>query len=411
MISSLQVPQLGRRLAWTWFGALLISLGLLAALAIWQRENLRRGQIFRDLDASAALVYGMSWFDGNGRFHGEWLQWESRWFPEEIQVWVFGPSPAMPLAWGEEPESGSLEILRGLAEQGQQSEQASHWDRVELGGNRYAAAARPLYLEDPPDVAVGAVLCLSPAAAGRSQVWAFAGGLAVAFAVLGFSGWLFSRRFLRWSLRPVQEAFERQEAFLTLSAHELRAPLARLAKWMEERAGLGEEGLQESWQQSLAQIQGLRDQVQRLLVFARIDDRLQYFPKEKLRLDLLVELHHAEPATNPEKRPALVVSANPDLLDTVLRILADNAGRHGGGTTEVRMTDRGLRWYSRQPFPKAVRQAFDRQEPVLPSQIGHGLGLKLAARILAGHGGRLLIGYDDDGGFVELEFPETSISA
>lgn len=237
----------------------------------------------------------------------------------------------------------------------------------------------------------GAVLAVADPTAGDADHAAFRrtiltlGVLLVGFAAA--AAWFVAGR----TIRPAARALAQQERFLADAAHELRTPIAAIRATAEA----GESQDEAAALQRVSELAGgaarLTDD---LLTLARMDaDRLT-LQKEPIRLDLLVEaLIDDDPAFTFEANQAVIVEADPRLVERAVDNLLRNARLHGGASEaaparvtvetsgRVVVMDRG------PGIPHALLTTlFDRFRSGAAST-GHGLGLPLTRWIARAHGG------------------------
>jgi two-component system sensor histidine kinase CiaH len=227
------------------------------------------------------------------------------------------------------------------------------------------------------------------------------GGAAIVVATIG--GWFLAGK----ALTPVQEAFERQNAFVADASHELRTPLAVIranAEFLQEREPASEEA-----SEIVSETDRLASLVDSLLAVARGDTNgaVAY---DELDLGAVVEGSAASMRSLATERGiALDVSAAPELrirgsreqLRQLVVILVDNALRYTGaggqvevnvarrdGSAVVAVTDTGI-----GIPPDALGQVFERfyraDEARTRDSGGAGLGLAIARKLVDEHGGRI----------------------
>ena len=240
----------------------------------------------------------------------------------------------------------------------------------------------------------------------RATIAAMVAPALIAAALLGLMFYLGNRRIIE-----LNEADRHKDEFLALLAHELRGPLAPLRNGLDliERAAGSEEVRRRACALMDRQLEQMARLVNDLLDASRIARgkiELRRAPIElgaALREVVEVERPVAEAAglaleTNMAAEP-LVVDADPMRLTQVFRNLLQNARKYtqtGGhievglamehGEAVVRVKDTGL---GIPPAKlEAIFEMFAQIEAGLPhSQGGLGIGLALARRLLALHGG------------------------
>ena len=227
------------------------------------------------------------------------------------------------------------------------------------------------------------------------------GGAAVVVATIG--GWFLAGK----ALTPVQEAFERQNAFVADASHELRTPLAVIranAEFLQESEPTSEEA-----SEIVSETDRLSSLVDSLLAVARGDTNgaVAY---DELDLGAVVEGSAASMRSLATERGiTLDISATPELrirgsreqLRQLVVILVDNALRYTGsgghvevdvtgrdGSAVVAVTDTGI-----GIPPEALGQVFERfyraDEARNRDSGGAGLGLAIAQKLVDEHGGSI----------------------
>lgn len=380
------------RLTAVWTVAWLLCVVALCSVAIATHSRLAQLDLASSARLRATAVYGLTWFDGDGRFHDEVLRKEPDVIDSGGDIWVIGKGPPPKVLLRPQRPRFDLAEPFALAEAviagGRDIANEGHDRR----GRAYLLQAKVTY--DDRDRAIAAILVLADPGARDAAHAAFvrwtlaiAAGLA-AFGIL--VGHVLSRR----SLRPAIASFEQQERFIAAAAHELRTPVARLLALCES----AQDG-RESPAQVLAKVERVTTQtaglVDQLLLLARLDAVDAPVHKEPVRLDLLVE------AILPDDRPIAfhaaesVVNADLRLVQTAVRNLIDNALLHatpdtGDEPISVTVSGRRVIVEDRGPgFPESLLQRI--REPFVtgPASRGSGLGLSIVQHIAQLHGGEL----------------------
>lgn len=380
------------RLTAVWTAAWLLCVVVLCSVAIATHARLAQLDLASSARLRATAVYGLTWFDGDGRFHDEVLRKEPDVIDSGSDIWVIGKGPPPKVLLRPQRPRFDLAEPFALAEAviagGRDIANEGHDRR----GRAYLLQAKVTY--DDRDRAIAAILVLADPGARDAAHAAFvrwtlaiAAGLA-AFGIL--VGHVLSRR----SLRPAIASFEQQERFIAAAAHELRTPVARLQALCES----AQDG-RESPAQVLAKVERVTTQtaglVDQLLLLARLDAADAPVNKEPVRLDLLVE------AILPDDRPIAfhaaesVVNADLRLVQTAVRNLIDNALLHAAtGASDapisVIVSGRKVIVEDRGPgFPESLLQRISEPFVTGPASRGSGLGLSIVQHIAQLHGGEL----------------------
>ena len=230
------------------------------------------------------------------------------------------------------------------------------------------------------------------------------------------------------TLRPIQEAHERQRRFVADASHEMRTPLAAIRSTAESALSHpgdveGDEAALRTIVSSSERLTGLTND---LLLLARSERGLLEPRPERFDLSVLVaEVVESMPGGAPGASSAIELSLQPDLEvradeDEIRRIvsnLVDNALRYGGGPAAIQLRTRVaegqavLEVQDHGPGiePADVNRIFEpfyrvRQDTGVPS--GNGLGLAIAADLATRNGGRLTVASRlGEGSLFRLELP------
>lgn len=380
------------RLTAIWTAAWLLCVIVLCGVAIATHARLTQLDLASNLRLRATAVYGLTWFDADGRFHDEVLRKEPGVIDGGSDIWVIGKGPPpQVLLRPEHPRFDLAEpfaladtVIRGgddLASEGR--------DRR---GRAYLLQAKVTY--DDRDRPIAAILVLADPSARDATHAAFVRWTLLIAAALAAFGILVGHVLSRRSLRPAIASFEQQERFIAAAAHELRTPVARLQALCESAHDGREPPAQvlTKVERVATQTAGLVDQ---LLLLARLDAAATPVNREPVRLDLLVE------AILPEEREIVfhgeesVVNVDLRLVQTAVRNLIDNALLHAAtdaasGPITVTVSGRKVIVEDRGPgFPETLLQRI--REPFVtgPGSRGSGLGLSIVQHIAQLHGGQL----------------------
>lgn len=394
------------RLSAVWTLAWLLCVAALCAVAILTHARLTQLDLASNLRLRATAVYGLAWFDADGRLHDDLLRKEPGLLDGDADIWVIGNGePARALLAPARPRFDLADPF-ALADAAMRGGPEGALEGVDRRGRRYLLQAKETY--DDRDRAIATILVLADPAARDAAQAAFVRRtllIALGFALFGIlvGHWL-SRR----SLRPAIASFEQQERFLAAAAHELRTPVARLQALCET----AHDG-REPPAQMLAKVERVAGQtaglVDKLLLLARLDANAAPAAKEPVRLDLLVEAVLPEDREVDFRASESVVEADVRLIQTAVRNLIENALVHAAAsgsaepvavTVQVRtviVEDRG------PGFPADLLARL--REPFVsgPGSPGSGLGLSIVQHIAQLHGGELrLLNRAGGGARVEL---------
>lgn len=221
----------------------------------------------------------------------------------------------------------------------------------------------------------------------------------------------------RWTLRPVERAWQQQQRFVSDASHELKTPLTVILANLD----ILESDQGDSPWLKAARSEGLmmKKLIENLLFLAHADESRQNITREALSLsDLASETTLAFEAVAFEKsqtlesdiQPGIQVQGDKDLLRQLMTILLDNAVKHTpqGGRIDVALTqhrERAELIIKNAPafvekedlahlFDRFYRQDTSRNK----SDGGYGLGLSIAAEIARQHGATLKAQSEQDEG-------------
>ena len=232
------------------------------------------------------------------------------------------------------------------------------------------------------------------------------GGLGVLF--LGAGSWWLSGR----SIRPVQQAWEQQQVFVSNASHELRTPLTLIKATAE--VGLRQQpgaDQQEALQDIRQECDYMNRLVDDLLLLSRIDTHRLTLSRETIELKPLLDdvrsqadkLAAAKGVQIDEGQAQGAVLGDPARLRQALLVLVDNALRYtpSGGTVRLETHASGRQWQimvsdTGYGIPaKDLPHIFDRfyqvSRPGVDDNRSNGLGLSIAKGLMAAQGGSILI--------------------
>jgi signal transduction histidine kinase len=261
--------------------------------------------------------------------------------------------------------------------------------------------------DDPALLQLGRILADQDSALKRLLMGLLALGGASAV-LLGASSWWLAGR----SLRPAQQAWERQQAFVANASHELRTPLTLLRASAEvaqrglppadadQRALLGD---------VLQECDHMSQLVDDLLLLSRLD--AGQLPMERLRInvpDLLAEAQRQIGRLAAARDVQITTGAacgiawgDPTRVRQVLLILLDNALRHtpAGGTVRLEAHAQGRYMLisiidtGGGIAPDHLAHVFERfyRADSMHGSSGSGLGLSIARAIVEAQQGHIAV--------------------
>jgi signal transduction histidine kinase len=241
--------------------------------------------------------------------------------------------------------------------------------------------------------------------------WTTLGGVLLGALLAMPTGMLLANR----SMRPIREAFARQRAFVADAAHELRTPLTLIraeAEYLEQTPDLSTADRDESEAAIVREVDSMAALVSSLLRLARMDESGQRLVGQRVDLAdvcrALVErfrglaLDHQVSLDLDVSEPA-AARCDRAATEQVLAILLDNAITYtpAGGSVHVRTgvqsgkaqivvadTGIGIADEDRQ----RIFDRFYRADPARSrSSGGAGLGLSIAAELMAAQKGRIAV--------------------
>jgi signal transduction histidine kinase len=221
-------------------------------------------------------------------------------------------------------------------------------------------------------------------------------------------------------------ALAAQQRFVADASHELRTPLSTIrtnAEFLRERPDATDTDRAEAIADVASEAERMSKLVDGLLVLARVDAGVTF---ERRPVDLRAVATEEARRSRPQGRAhdenevrvvsdgAALVSGDPDALGRVIRVLLDNAFRHGRPPVSVAITQREGRVHlvvsdAGPGLPKGseerVFERFYRADPARSGE-GTGLGLSIARAIAEAHGGTVRATAGEGGGAaVTIELP------
>lgn len=219
--------------------------------------------------------------------------------------------------------------------------------------------------------------------------------------------------FSRWALKPVQEAWDRQQRFIADASHELKTPLTVIltnASILESHPESSVADQQQWIASTQTEARRMQSLVEGLLQLARFDQAVET-QREEIDLSDLVEREALafEPVAFERQlevvtaiQPGLALQANRERLERLCAILMDNACKHGAPGTAITVSLAREGSWGRlavanqgKPIPaEDLPFIFDRFYQADRSRsgdgpAGFGLGLSIAREIIGDLGGTL----------------------
>ena len=197
------------------------------------------------------------------------------------------------------------------------------------------------------------------------------------------------------SAERIEELVKSHRLLLANCSHELRTPLARIRLGLERMPRSPDQALHDELTRSIAELDSL---IEEMLLASRLDALRTLEHSEDVDLLALVAEEASHFDRSVDGQP-VIIRGDPGLLRRMLRNLLDNAERHAGGATCVRVNrnaagdaeliveDRGI------GIPEDEREKifepFYRSARASASVRGFGLGLALVRQIARAHGGEV----------------------
>ncbi len=236
---------------------------------------------------------------------------------------------------------------------------------------------------------------------------------------------LFSNR----AIRPFSENARRQKQFITDASHELKTPLAIIsanAEVLEYKVGKNQ------WTGNITgQADHMRELIDQLLTLSKMEEFNEEQQLEPVDLSGLVSrtldsfqevFRQKDAALDAQIAEHVTLKGNPTQLELLFSILIENASKYvsQAGRVQVRLTGEGnricFRIFNTAPLPEDLdcKKLFDRFYRPDASRSsatgGQGIGLSIAQKIVALHGGSISAEPAEDGICFAAELPLRSRS-
>ncbi len=383
------------KLTMSWALAWIVGFASLGMLAIHTNHRLGQAGLEDMLRLRAMAVYGLTWFDAQGRFHDELLRKEPGILTGGVDIYVISQPPSGQVLLRPKRAIFNLHSPAALADANVDGEDGVIHEGRDNSGAAFLFLTTPTY--DDADRVVATILVLGDPRATEAAQAVFTRNLLLAMTALASLGLVVGNLLARQALRPVAETMEMRERFIAATAHELRAPVANLLAICDSTT-YGDTSLEDGFAQVRHVAKASAAMTDKLLLLAQLESSATGITKEKVRLDLLVEAALPEEHAIVTDLDASVVVADKRLLQIAVRNLIENALIHGSphdaagasvritvrqGTVTIEDGGTGFpadQWANvREPFHKS------------PGSPGYGLGLAIVQHIAELHGGQLTL--------------------
>lgn len=383
------------KLTMSWALAWIVGIALLGALAIHTNHRLGRAGLEDTLRLRAMAVYGLTWFDAQGRFHDELLKKEPGLLTGGVDVWVIAQPPSDRVLLRPRQAIFNINAPAALANASMDGEDGVIHEGRDSSGAAFLSLTKPTY--DDADRLAASILVLGDPRATEAAQAAFTRNLLLAMSALALLGLVVGNLLARLALRPVAETMAMRERLIAATAHELRAPVANLLAICDSTT-YGDTSLEEGFVQVRDVAKASAAMTDKLLLLAQLDASASGVTKEKVRLDLLVEAALPETHAIVTDLEETVVVADKRLLQIAIRNLIENALVHGSPHDDtgasVRITVRhGAVTIEDGGAGFPADQLANLREPFhkSPGSHGYGLGLAIVQHIAELHGGQLIL--------------------
>jgi signal transduction histidine kinase len=195
------------------------------------------------------------------------------------------------------------------------------------------------------------------------------------------------------SAERIEALVKSHKLLLANCSHELRTPLARIRVGLERMSQGADPTLREELARSIAELDAL---IEEMLLSSRLDALRKLERAEDVDVLALAAEEAAHFDRTVEGQP-VIVRGDPSLLRRLIRNLLDNAQRHAGGATRVRVVanatgdaelsvEDGGSGVPENEREK-IFEPFYRSTHAGTAAKGFGLGLSLVRQIARAHGG------------------------
>jgi signal transduction histidine kinase len=232
----------------------------------------------------------------------------------------------------------------------------------------------------------------------------------ISMVVMGFGSWWLAGR----SIRPAQQAWERQQTFIANASHELRAPLTLLrasAEVARRSAPPDDDDIRELLDDVIHESDHMNHLVEDLLLLSRLDAGKVVVQRQPIVLaDLLSDIHRQVGRLAEEKHITMVMEptqtsvwGDPTHLRQVLLIVLDNAIQHtpsdgtikittieNGQSVEICVSDTGC-GISPDHLPHIFERFYRPDSTRTEQRSGAGLGLSIAKALVEAQQGRIVV--------------------
>lgn len=246
---------------------------------------------------------------------------------------------------------------------------------------------------------------------------------AAALAVFTFISILLAR----WTVNPIEKAWNQQKQFISDASHELKTPLTVIMSNAEllQGADCTEENLQQYSSSILSSSRQMRQLVEGMLELARADNgqiQTNFAPVElsKLALDSILPFEPVFYENNMLLRyhiaQDITVNGSSQHLHQLVDILLDNARKYSApGIVDLQLCRQGRNHCLLQvsnpgtPIPEEelelIFQRFYRSDTARSNTGSFGLGLSIAHRIAQEHGGKIWAESNETGNCFSVLLP------